>query len=145
MTMTESEQTAFRKKLTDLCNRLMMATGLKNKSQLGRWLYKSNDRKAEMYFSYASHECYLNYALLIERCIEDNLDLNEIFGSGKRTEEYEELFSKYRSIEKQVTKLIEQNGHLLKENKTIGEEFRKISNSSQELMLKYMEMINKGR
>jgi hypothetical protein len=140
---TDKERIAFAAKIDTISKRLMSATGLKNKAQLGRWLFKSDATNAMAYFNQAIAHSYFNYGLVIDRCVEDNLDLNEIFGNGRKTEDYDMLEAKYQTIEKQVGKLIEQNGKLLGENAKIGEEFRTISNRSQELMLKYMEMVNK--
>ena len=143
-TMNETEKKAFRKKLDMIVGRLMRVTGISNKSQLGYWLFKSKERTAEMYFTQAKHHCYLNYSLIIERCLEERLDLNEVFGAG-RTEEYKELLDKYKDLETQVKQLIQSNTTLLAENKKIGEEFRKISASSHDLMTNYMKLVNQKK
>jgi hypothetical protein len=142
--MTAVEKKAFQKKLNGIITRLMRVTGISNKSQLGYWLFKNKERTSEMYFPQAKYHCYLNYSLIIDRCLEEGFDLNEIFGA-ERTEEYKELLGKYKKLEDQVKLLIQQNSTLLGENKKIGEEFRKISASSHDLMVNYMALVNKKK
>lgn len=137
------KQKAFRHKLEKIIANLMRITGLHNYTQLGRWLRKTNnDRNADTYFASAKFHGFLDYELLIARCIEEDIDLNEIFKDGKKSKDYNDLQDKYDELNKQLEKLIKQNGELIADNKKINEAFRDISSKSQDLMLKYMAVIN---
>lgn len=145
MPMTEREKNEFRKEFDVVVANLLKATGLRNNSQLGYWLWKEDSRKAEMYIAQVRHQCFQNYyGLVIKRCIEHGINLNVIFGNGEVAADHDELLTKYKNIESQVKELLKQNGILLSENQGLSAEFRKISGTSQELMLKYMELVNKG-
>lgn len=145
MAVTGKEKVLFQERMDEIVGRLMTATGIKNKSKLGYWLFKNVERTSEMYFTQARHQGYLNYRILIDRCVEANIDLNEVFGKGRRTEDLVALNKKYQTLEEQVKELIAQNSGLLSENRKISEEFRRLSMQSHELMANYLKSVNQKK
>jgi len=144
-TLSPAEKKAFLERLDRICANLMRLSGARTRSGLGHWLFKSASRPAEMYFIRAKSACFLNYEVVINRCVEEGFDLNEVFGNGKKCRDYVSLLEKYRELESKAEEMVKQNGGLVDENRKIGADFRKLSESMQNLTVKYLELVNQPK
>lgn len=120
---------------------LLYLTGKQNMTQLGMWLYKDSKPASKQYFARAKCQGYeLNCAKIIERCIEEGLDLNAVFGNTGIAGKFE---GKLDSTEKQVRELLDQNKVLQEENRKYMQSLGELTMKSQELTLKYIALVNK--
>lgn len=141
---TTQEEKAFSVKLERIMDNLMRCTECRNLSQLGRWLKKKDDRNATMYFVQAKFNRYLDFGAVVDRCIEEGINLNEVFiGPDYKVKEQNEFQERYKTLESQLKELIRKNDELTAELKRVHESNNEITLRASELMLKYMSLMNR--
>jgi hypothetical protein len=146
MKMSPAEKKVFLSRFEHITNALLKETGLKTLSELGRWLRKNSEQSSIMYFIQVKNQFNNNYVIsVLDRCIEEGYDLNVIFGDGPKMNGYDELIKKYKTLEKQVGELLAQNGILLNQNQEAAREYQKLSATSQEIQLRYLEFMNQKK